>query len=71
MDAGSDQLEERMNELKQVVLHHVKKEEGQMFALARELGGEKLDELGERLQTMKSEGKGPQTGGRGGRKRAA
>lgn len=71
MEPGSNEIKERVNELKQAILHHVKEEEGEMFPQARQLGDEKLEELGKQLEAMKSEHKGGEARGRTGRKRAA
>ena len=71
MEPGGDEIKERMNELKDAILHHVKEEEGQMFPKARQLGAEKLQELGEQMDGMKSQRKGGESRGRARRKRAA
>lgn len=45
----------KMKVLMESVEHHIEEEEDDMFAEADELGEEKLDELGERMQSLKSD----------------
>src|SRR5439155_12709705 len=46
---------ESAKRLCQDVEHHVKEEEGEMFAIAKQLGAQQLDKLGEQLQQRKEE----------------
>jgi len=45
----------KMKVLMESVEHHIEEEEDEMFAEANDLGDDKLDELGERLQTLKDD----------------
>jgi len=44
-----------MKVLMESVEHHIEEEEDEMFAEANDLGDDKLDELGERMQTLKDD----------------
>ncbi len=55
LPVDDEQLGERIRQLKDAVLHHVKEEEGEIFTRARELGDERLTELGRQLQERKQE----------------
>ncbi len=55
-EVGSDQFSGRAKVLKELIDHHAKEEEKEMFPRARKLLGKaQLQELGERLATRKAE----------------
>jgi len=39
----------------EIVEHHIEEEEDEMFAAANDLGDDKRDELGERMQNLKAD----------------
>jgi hemerythrin superfamily protein len=51
--AEDDEIAGTVQELRDAVLHHATEEEREMFPLAKELGAEKLDELGAELRDRK------------------
>jgi hemerythrin-like domain-containing protein len=56
MAAEADaEFAETMRTLSNNVQHHVQEEESESFATARQLGNERLEELGERLQQRKEQ----------------
>ncbi len=52
---GDPRKDAKMKVLMESVEHHIEEEEDEMFAEANDLGDEKLDELGERMQTLKAD----------------
>jgi hemerythrin superfamily protein len=52
---GDPRKDAKMKVLMESVEHHIEEEEDEMFAEANDLGEEKLDELGERIQTLKGD----------------
>lgn len=55
LPVDDEQLGEKIKELKDAVLHHVKEEEGELFTQAKGLGDQRLTELGRELQERKQE----------------
>jgi hypothetical protein len=58
VDPEDERFEAKMTVLHELVEHHKKEEEKEMFKLAQKLGKEELDELGERMETRTEELKG-------------
>jgi hemerythrin superfamily protein len=52
---GDERKDAKMKVLMESVEHHIEEEEDEMFAEANELGDEKLEDLGDRMQALKSE----------------
>jgi hemerythrin superfamily protein len=52
---GDERKNAKMKVLMESVEHHIEEEEDDMFGEADELGDEKLDELGERMQSLKAD----------------
>lgn len=52
---GDERKDAKMKVLMESVEHHIEEEEDEMFAEASDLGDDKLEELGDRMQTLKSE----------------
>jgi predicted helicase len=51
VDLKDDQFEAKVTVLSELVDHHVKEEEAEMFKSAEKLGAERLTELGEEMET--------------------
>ncbi len=52
---GDPRKDAKMKVLMESVEHHIEEEEDEMFAEANDLGDDRLDELAERMQTLKSD----------------
>jgi len=52
---GDPRKDAKMKVLMESVEHHIEEEEDEMFAAANDLGDDKLDELGERMQNLKAD----------------
>jgi len=52
---GDPRKDAKMKVLMESVEHHIEEEEDEMFAEANDLGDERLDELGERMQTLEAD----------------
>ena len=52
---GDARKDAKMKVLMESVEHHIEEEEDEMFAEAGDLGNEKLEELGDRMQTLRAE----------------
>jgi hemerythrin superfamily protein len=50
VDPGEERFEAKMTVLSELVLHHAEEEEEEMFKLAKKLGDDELDDLGERME---------------------
>ena len=55
MDPTSEELSEKVRELRDNVLHHATEEQDEMFPMAERLGSERLEELGEQMNARKRE----------------
>ena len=52
---GDERKNAKMKVLMESVEHHIEEEEDEMFGEADELGDERLDELGEQMQSLKAD----------------
>jgi hypothetical protein len=65
MEAGDEQFDAKMKVLKDMVEHHVEEEEGELMPDAKKLlSSDELDELGERVESRKTELKSQPQGAR-------
>lgn len=55
IDARGTQLQARFQVLAELVIEHITEEESQLFPRAAELGSERLDNLGDKLQEMRQQ----------------
>ena len=64
VDPKDERFEAKMTVLEELVEHHVKEEEKEMFKLAEKLGSERLAELGDEMQSALDEAGAGSRGGR-------
>jgi hemerythrin superfamily protein len=60
VDPEDERFEAKMTVLSELVEHHADEEEEEMFKLARKIGEDELDELGERMEARFEQVTGPQ-----------
>jgi hemerythrin-like domain-containing protein len=79
-DPEDERFQAKMTVFQELIKHHVEEEESEMFKLARRLGDQELEELGDRMMreleaagadTGPTAGTGRQRSSTGKRKRAA
>lgn len=62
VNVEDERFEAKMTVLQELIEHHVEEEEKEMFKLAKKLGDEELDELGDRMMAEVEAAKGATAG---------
>ncbi|GAC1416352.1 MAG: hypothetical protein NVSMB5_06510 [Candidatus Velthaea sp.] len=70
VETRDETLIAKLTVLKEIVEHHVKEEESEMFSEARRVMGAQLESLGELMQNFKDRNGADRTGAKAGRKKA-